>query len=589
MMKILLALSALLLISCASSPKSSLKNLSPKTPEMSDQASWTPEQKKDIAYESFLRGLKLKNEGRPQYAVLFYKKAWEFDSNNSYLSGELAELYLEMSQYKEALPFARIAWAQDSLNRSTYNLTLGRIHYGLEDRDSTKYYFAKVIEVEDDPRALFEYSLVLDAIKDYAGLVKVYQKILPSTSWSENLVERQTLLCRLTGDTESLISTLQGAWEFHKSEDYGLRLVDVLEDANKEDEAAEVLRVLLKSSPSNDKLALRLARIHVRKKEFNTALDLIRDVWSADTSKNENLHRLAVIEYELGFIDSADTHFSQLVQKFPDDHHTHFYLSSVASLKGDTARALSEILTAISLKPDQLGYQNQLAALYFLNHNYSAAHAVIDSMMISFPDKPEVEEFRADAWLHQAKWLKNQAVTKNVDLHDSSNACRQKAIFHLQKAIVKDTSAVRLFDIASSYEMLDKIDSAIMWFELLIQKYPKFSPALNYYGYTLVDRDLDIEKGGVLIDKALVIEPSSEAYLDSKAWYLYKTGNYKEALTILEFIEKSGFDDPVVSEHHALVLEKLNKSKEAQVYWLRVLEKDPGNKRAKSKIQNNKE
>ncbi len=77
---------------------------------------------------------------------------------------------------------------------------------------------------------------------------------------------------------------------------------------------------------------------------------------------------------------------------------------------------------------------------------------------------------------------------------------------------------------------------------------------LNYYGYILIDHDLDIKKGIKYVKKALKIEPNSAYYLDSLAWGLYKLGKYKESLSIIEKVIKlEGGDDPEVLKHYKII------------------------------------
>lgn len=52
---------------------------------------------------------------------------------------------------------------------------------------------------------------------------------------------------------------------------------------------------------------------------------------------------------------------------------------------------------------------------------------------------------------------------------------------------------------------------------------------LNYYGYILIDRDLDVQKGVDLVKKALSQDGSNPYYLDSLAWGEYKMGRCEEA------------------------------------------------------------
>ncbi len=55
----------------------------------------------------------------------------------------------------------------------------------------------------------------------------------------------------------------------------------------------------------------------------------------------------------------------------------------------------------------------------------------------------------------------------------------------------------------------------------------------NYYGYLLIDHDLDIDRGIKLVKKALKKDPDSHYFLDSLAWGLYKKGECKKAYEIL--------------------------------------------------------
>ena len=57
---------------------------------------------------------------------------------------------------------------------------------------------------------------------------------------------------------------------------------------------------------------------------------------------------------------------------------------------------------------------------------------------------------------------------------------------------------------------------------------------MNGIAWILIDRDLAIDEGLEIIDKALVLRPDNYIYLDTKGWGLYKQGKYREALELLE-------------------------------------------------------
>ena len=90
-------------------------------------------------------------------------------------------------------------------------------------------------------------------------------------------------------------------------------------------------------------------------------------------------------------------------------------------------------------------------------------------------------------------------------------------------------------------------------FEDLIEK-DKNSLYLNYYGYILIDHDLNAKKGMKYIKLALELEPDSSYFLDSLAWGYYKLGECEKSLSvILEAMKLEGGKDPEVLKHYEII------------------------------------
>ena len=86
---------------------------------------------------------------------------------------------------------------------------------------------------------------------------------------------------------------------------------------------------------------------------------------------------------------------------------------------------------------------------------------------------------------------------------------------------------------------------------------------LNYYGYTLIDHDIDIKKGLRLVREALEQKPKSFYYLDSLAWGLYKEGRCKEAKEAMDEVEKlGGLKEDEIKEHKILIDKCINNKKD---------------------------
>ncbi|SHO80647.1 hypothetical protein MNB_SV-15-695 [hydrothermal vent metagenome] len=81
-----------------------------------------------------------------------------------------------------------------------------------------------------------------------------------------------------------------------------------------------------------------------------------------------------------------------------------------------------------------------------------------------------------------------------------------------------------------------KISKMINYFEKALALGVNDALYLNFYGYTLIDLDLDLDKGINLIQEALKIEPNNIYYLDSLAWGYYKKRECQKADDIIKKI-----------------------------------------------------
>lgn len=79
------------------------------------------------------------------------------------------------------------------------------------------------------------------------------------------------------------------------------------------------------------------------------------------------------------------------------------------------------------------------------------------------------------------------------------------------------------------------------------------STYLNYYGYILIDHDLDLDGGIDLVRRSLLKEPKNIYYLDSLAWGFYKKGKCKEAAEIMKKISDSKRVEEEIWNHWSLI------------------------------------
>ena len=125
------------------------------------------------------------------------------------------------------------------------------------------------------------------------------------------------------------------------------------------------------------------------------------------------------------------------------------------------------------------------------------------------------------------------------------------------------------------YERLKQWEKAEADFLRVLEIEPENADALNYLGYTWVDRGENLERAFEMINKAVELEPQSGAIIDSLGWAHYKLGQYQEAKTQLEKAVELSPSSATIVDHLGDVYWKLGRYREAGYQWERALLYEP--------------
>jgi len=125
------------------------------------------------------------------------------------------------------------------------------------------------------------------------------------------------------------------------------------------------------------------------------------------------------------------------------------------------------------------------------------------------------------------------------------------------------------------YEREKQWDKAEADFKRVLEIEPENADALNYLGYTWVDRGENLTEAFDMIRKAVELEPNSGAITDSLGWAHYKLGQYQEAKSKLEDAVALSPSSATIIDHLGDVYWKLGRFREAGYQWERALEYDP--------------
>jgi tetratricopeptide (TPR) repeat protein len=133
-----------------------------------------------------------------------------------------------------------------------------------------------------------------------------------------------------------------------------------------------------------------------------------------------------------------------------------------------------------------------------------------------------------------------------------------------------------LYELAMLHEKLGELDDMERLLRQLMLAKPDDPQAYNALGYSLADRGLRLPEAKTLIQKALQLSPQDPFITDSLAWVEFRSGNLKEALTLLQGAFKDR-PDAEIAGHLGEVLWVLKRQSEAQEIWRAGLKLSPGN------------
>jgi tetratricopeptide (TPR) repeat protein len=179
-------------------------------------------------------------------------------------------------------------------------------------------------------------------------------------------------------------------------------------------------------------------------------------------------------------------------------------------------------------------------------------------------------------------WLNLGYVYRQMDSLEAAVGSFSQGLNHTK---ARDERTRLLFALGSAYERQGRFEDAVNSFNEIIVLDSIHAPSLNYLGYMLADRGVQLQYALELLERALALSPDNGAYVDSYAWVQYRLGKLDVALAELKKAAGLLQDDPTIYEHLGDVYRALGNEQEAVQNYRRSLEIDPKNKAVEEKLK----
>jgi len=185
-----------------------------------------------------------------------------------------------------------------------------------------------------------------------------------------------------------------------------------------------------------------------------------------------------------------------------------------------------------------------------------AAAEVLGQLARDFPDIVDIHVARGD--LHREQEEYAAAVTaydRAIALLEARD--NPQWFVHYARAI--------------AHERQDNWPEAEADFRRALELNPDHPQVLNYLGYTMVEKRVNLDEALDMIERAVGARPDSGYIVDSLGWVLYRLGRYDEAIVHMERAAELMPTAPVVNDHLGDVLWAVGRRTEARFHWRRAL------------------
>ncbi len=123
----------------------------------------------------------------------------------------------------------------------------------------------------------------------------------------------------------------------------------------------------------------------------------------------------------------------------------------------------------------------------------------------------------------------------------------------------------------ATFERAKQFSQAEEQFKKVLAGDPENASALNYLGYMLADQNVKLEEALGYIKRAVDLDPTNGAYLDSLGWAYFRLGKYELAEDNLLKASQKINTDPTVHDHLGDLYQKTGRLKLAATNWDRAL------------------
>ena len=300
-------------------------------------------------------------------------------------------------------------------------------------------------------------------------------------------------------------------------------------DMGKFKEAESILKSLIAlENKETDKAFLAKTQLGLGQRE--KALSFYEDAYKKDHNTQSLIQLVDIYYFSLGEKEKA----IQLLQTHMDfvgcEEEVCYKLLEIYQKEKDL-NGLVKTAKKLHEKTGKHEFAEMILEIYSYQKEYDGAIEFLEKSKID--DSALLELYVLKKRFKKALALASKLYNETQDLH-----------FLAQLAMIEYESNEDKKDPAMLQSVQKKFDKVVATLDV-----PTYN---NFYGYILIDHEIDVEKGMNLIERALKKLPNAPYFIDSLAWGHYKNGACQKAYDTIYPIMIM-VNEPEIQEHYETI------------------------------------
>jgi len=487
----------------------------------------------------FLKGEMLLKSGEIAEAVSIFTDLAE-RTGDAYIYLKVANIYRRSDDYAKAMEVLKRGVSnKNTSQKHRLYYEMSKISYEIfQDFENAEIYVKKALNEARKTEYLELLAEIYQDSNDFASAVSIYNELIKRQDEGKYFLQRGKLYLYLNLNVKA-IDDFKRAVEIENNTEAALLLADIYIKRGEKEQAIRYLEIAQDSHPGLILPELKLAELYQNSGRLEEALDNYESVLAQVDGERKVyvLKQMGNIYLRLGEYNSAIDTLKKAYEINNDDTQSLFYIAVAYEALEDWDSAAKYYKRTLEVRSDYTEAKKRLAYVYLQKKEFNSALEILSTISEVYRD---IDFYRLKAGVLEERGSIQEAIeTVNDGLKENPNSTS----LLINKAF--------LLEKAGDYEETVKI------LKRILENEPDNPAALNFLAYLYAENDVNLDEALNLVTRALNQDSENPAYLDTKAWILYKKGEFEKAMVLQKKALNHAPEDKELREHMEAILKAL--------------------------------